>query len=48
MKEIILQVDRLLGMIPVSGDAVFIMAEARKALGAAYQEERKKEEEGKP
>lgn len=50
MKELILQVDRLLAMVEVKGDSVMILAEARKALGAAYREdvkEQKKEGEEK-
>lgn len=50
MKEIMEQVDRLLGMVEVRGDSVMILAEARKALGAAYQtvlSEREKKGEGK-
>lgn len=51
MKEIIEQVDRLLAMVEVRGDSVMIMADARKALGAAYQaamkEQKEKEGEGK-
>ena len=51
MKEIILQIDNLLGMLEVRGDSVMILAEARKALGAAYKatmkEQKGKEEEGK-
>lgn len=50
MKEIILQIDNLLGMLEVRGDSVMILAEARKALGAAYKatmkEQKGKEEEG--
>ena len=37
MKELIEQVDRLLAVIPVNGDAVFLMADARKALEEAYR-----------
>lgn len=51
MKEIIEQVDMLLAMLEVKGDSVMILAEARKALGAAYKaamkEQKGKEEEGK-
>lgn len=50
MKEIIEQVDRLLAMLEVKGDSVMILADARKALGAAYQaalkEQKGKEGEG--
>lgn len=50
MKEIIEQVDRLLEMLEVRGNSVMILADARKALGAAYQlaleEQKEKEEEG--
>lgn len=50
MKELVLQADRLLAMLNVSGDNVFILANARQALGEAYrmlaEEERKPAEEG--
>lgn len=50
MKEIILQIDNLLAMLEVRGDSVMILADARKALGAAYRaalkEKKKKEGEG--
>lgn len=45
MKEIIEQVDRLLAMVEVRGDSVMILADARKALGEAYREALKEQEE---
>lgn len=50
MKEIIEHVDRLLAMLEVRGNSVMILADARKALGAAYRaalkEQKEKEKEG--
>lgn len=37
MKELIEQADRLLAMLNVSGDNVFILANARQALGEIYR-----------
>lgn len=36
MKEIILQIDKLLAALEVRGDSVIILADARKALIEAY------------
>lgn len=50
MKKLIEQVDQLLAMLNVSGDNVFILANARQALGEAYrmlaEDEREMPEEG--
>ena len=37
MKEMIVKADQLLALIPVNGEAVFAMADARKILAEAYR-----------